>query len=244
MTDVKALEEGLRSFGVDPAPWAVEAIARHLEMVSEWNERVNLTAMRTVREMVLKHAVDSASVLSVIRIGSGARVVDVGTGAGFPGVTLKCLVPDANVVLIDSLAKRCRFLEAVRDEVVTRLPGVSGSFDVVWARAEDVGRVSEHREQYDVVMGRAVAELRVLAELCLPLCRVGGQFVAMKGPEVGPEVEAASTALGSLGGRVEAIREIELPEGAGKRTLVLIRKERPTPAVYPRKAGLPERRPL
>lgn len=243
-TDVRALEDGLVALGVATPPGAVAGIVQHLGMVSEWNERVNLTAVRLPREMVLKHAVDSASLLSVVQIGPGSAVADVGTGAGFPGITVKCLVPRANVVLIDSLAKRCRFLEAVGAEVVSQLPGVGGCFEVVWSRAEDVGLKAGYREQFDVVVARAVAELRVLAELCLPLCRVGGEFVAMKGPAVEAEVDRAANALTVLGGRVEEVKVVELPEGAGGRTLVRIRKTRPTPNGYPRKAGTPERQPL
>ncbi len=237
------LEEGLASLGVEAEPGGVEAVLLHLDLVREWNERMNLTAITDPREMVIKHALDAASGLAVAGVEPGQRVIDVGTGAGFPGVVWKCLRPGIDLTLLESLQKRCRFLEEVGQAVIGPLAGGEG-YQVVWGRAEDVGRNPAHRERYDLVTARAVAELRVLAEYCLPLARVGGRFLAMKGPSVGEEILAAEAAVEKLGGRLEEVRELELPDGGGRRSLVLIRKERPTPKAYPRRAGVPAKSPL
>lgn len=237
------LEEGLKALGVAAEPRGVEAVLRHLELVRDWNERMNLTAITEPREMVIKHALDAASGMAAVGLGPGQQVIDVGTGAGFPGVVWKCLEPGIDLTLVESLQKRCRFLEEVGESVVGPLAG-RGGYRVVWGRAEDVGRQPEHRERYDVVTARAVAELRVLAEYCLPFARVGGRFLAMKGPAVGDEIRAAEAAIAKLGGELEEVRELDLPEGGGRRSLVLIRKVKPTPAAYPRRAGVPAKSPL
>ncbi|HWH68538.1 MAG TPA: 16S rRNA (guanine(527)-N(7))-methyltransferase RsmG [Candidatus Sulfotelmatobacter sp.] len=238
------LSAGLARYGVSPGEALLDALVKHLEMVLEWNERINLTAIKDEREMVIKHVVDSVSALELIRVTKGTSLLDVGTGAGFPGVVLKCIEPAARVVLLESLNKRCTFLQAVGDEVVKPLAGSAAGYEVLWGRAEDAGKDPKYREKFDVVVARAVAELRVLAEYCLPFCRVGGVFLAMKGPAAGEEIAAAEKAIATLGGAVEAVREIQLPLDAGARTLILMKKVRATPAAYPRKAGTPARIPL
>jgi len=238
------LESGLRAYGLEPSPESVGAVIKHLEMVVDWNQRVNLTAITEEREMVIKHVLDSAAVLQFLVPRKNMRVMDVGTGAGFPGVTLKCLAPELSVVLLESLAKRCKFLEAVGAEVIEPLVGGLGGFQVVWSRAEDAGRAAAHREQYDLVTARAVAELRVLAEYCMPFVRVGGRFVAMKGPGVSEELASAKRSIEILGGRIIETREVALPYEAGTRTLVAVEKVAATPGAYPRKAGTPAKSPL
>ncbi|MFZ5816197.1 MAG: 16S rRNA (guanine(527)-N(7))-methyltransferase RsmG [Bacillota bacterium] len=240
----KLLEEGLRAFGLAPTEASVEAVIKHLSLVAEWNERINLTAITAEREMVIKHALDSAAGLQVIQKQSGLKMLDVGTGAGFPGVTWKCLMPEIDLVLLESLQKRCRFLEVVGQEVIEPLTGGAGGYQIIWSRAEDAGQSPLHRERYDVVTARAVAELRILAEYCLPFVKVGGEFLAMKGPGVGEEIAHAKRALNLLGGEVEEAVEVELPEGAGVRSLIRIRKVMATPKSYPRRAGTPAKSPL
>lgn len=234
------LREGLRSLGVDSDERAEELILRHLSLVSTWNEQVNLTAVTDPVEMVWKHAVDSATLLKVFQLPKGGRLIDVGTGAGFPGVVAKALRPDVNLVLLESLQKRCRFLEAVGEELFPNDPG----YQVHWSRAEDGGQDPAHRERYDLVTARAVADLRVLAEYCLPFAKIGGTFVALKGPTGDAEVEGAAKAIQTLGGRVVDLHRLALPAGVGERVLVVIKKERQTPRAYPRKAGTPSKRPL
>lgn len=228
-----------------PEDRAVELLDAYLAAVRQWNERVNLTAITGEREMVVKHVLDSATVLGAVELRPGQRLLDVGSGAGFPGVVLKILCPEVAVDLLESLGKRCRFLEHVRAKLVALgLRGAEDGLRVLQGRAEDWGRRPGHREGYDVVVARAVATMRVLAEYCLPFVRVGGLFVAMKGPGVEEELGAAGRALGVLGGEVDRVVEVELPEGAGRRNLVVVRKVAPVPEAYPRKAGVPERRPL
>lgn len=243
-SNIALLEEGLAGFGVEATPAGVEALLGHLRLVREWNERINLTAITSEREMVVKHVLDSASGLQLARLEAGNKVLDVGTGAGFPGVVWKCLVPGIRLTLLESLQKRCRFLEEVGEQVVGPLIKEEGGYRVLWGRAEDVGRMAAEREAYDVVTARAVAELRVLAEYCLPFVRVGGLFLGMKGPAVGDEVAGARSAIATLGGQVEEVREFALPADGGRRSLVAIRKVRPTPRAYPRKAGTPAKHPL
>lgn len=238
------LVNGLSQFGVSAGADSLVAIERHLAMVREWNERVNLTAITDERDMVLKHAVDSVTALSVVAVNPGTRVLDVGTGAGFPGVVLKCVQPAVHVVLLESLQKRCKFLEAAGEELIAPLGGPAGSYEVLWGRAEDLGQQQALRESFDLVTARAVAELRVLSEYCLPFVRLGGYFLAMKGPGAQEEIGGATKAIETLGGKLQEAREIELPEDAGRRTLIVVKKVRATPKGYPRKAGTPAKSPL
>lgn len=222
------------------SPVVLERIGRHLAEVADWNQRVNLTAITAEREMVIKHALDSATLLGAVRVAPGMRVLDVGSGAGFPGLVIKLLEPGVRVVLLESLQKRCRFLEHVRDQLGIPAP----ELEVAWGRAEDLGASPGYREQFDLVTARAVAELRILLEYTLPFCRVGGTFVAMKGPGVEGELAVAAQALRELGGEVVQVHRVELPDGTGERNLVVVAKRRSTPRPYPRKAGTPERKPL
>lgn len=234
------LTEGLGALGLTADETAQRRILRHLALVSTWNEQVNLTAVTEPTEMVWKHAVDSATLLQVTDLKAGASVIDVGTGAGFPGIVAKALRPDLQLTLLESLQKRCRFLEAVGEELFPGDPGYS----VLWSRAEDGGLNPAHRERYDLATARAVADLRVLAEYCLPFVKVGGQFVAMKGPAGEAEAESAAKAVQALGGKIVELRKLALPGGTGERVLIVVHKERATPKAYPRKAGTPAKSPL
>lgn len=222
----------------------LNGLERHLERVAEENRVQNLTGIAEPREMVLKHTVDSATVLGTVPLGPGERVLDVGSGAGFPGVVLQLLVPEAQVVLLDSNRKRCAFLERLRADLVAS--GVRGAerLEIRWGRAEDEARRPDLREGFDLVVARAVAELRVLLEYTLPFCRLGGLVVAMKGPGGQEEVGQAETALRVLGGKLEKVQRIVLPGGAGERVVLVVRKVARTPGEYPRRAGRPARRPL
>ena len=232
------LLEGLGALGLVVPPEAPARLERHLALALEWNQRFNLTRISDEREAVLKHIVDSATCWWAVAPRAGMRVLDVGSGAGYPGLVLKVLAPAVEMVLLEATQKKCRFLEHVRDELA--LPGLT----VLCARAEEAGRRPPHREAFDLVVARAVAELRVLLEITLPFVRVGGRMVAMKGPGGIEEAAGVTTALGKLGGGSLRVEEVSLPEDAGERTLIVVEKVAPTPAQYPRQAGLPERRPL
>ncbi len=233
---MQELAEICAAWGLPLAPRQLEQFARYAAELRRWNERVNLTAITGEREIATRHFLDSLR--CALSWGAPpASLVDIGAGAGFPGLPLKILRPELRLTLSESVAKKAAFLEHIAAEL-----GLEG-VEVTTARAEVLGRDPAHRERYDLALARAVAELRVLAEYCLPLCRVGGRFLAPKGGQIEPELAAAQTALAALGGRIVASEPVELP-GVEPRTLVVIDKVAPTPATYPRAPGIPSKRPL
>lgn len=211
---------------------------KYLQLLLEWNNKMNLTAITDPDEIVIKHFIDSIVLVPHLKKKTNISILDVGTGAGFPGIPLKILLPEINVVLLDSLNKRVSFLQTVIDEL--GLQGISA----VHGRAEDFGRQPRFRESYDIVVSRAVARLSVLAELCLPFVKMGGSFVSYKGAKVDEELKEAKNAIKLLGGGEFNQIEVNLPGLDDKRALVFIEKNHRTPDKYPRKAGMPEKKPL
>lgn len=209
---------------------------RYYELLVETNKVMNLTAITEPEEVAVKHMVDS--LLAYEDGMQGKTLVDVGTGAGFPGVPLKIYCPSLRVTLVDSLGKRLRFLEQVIDEL-----GLKG-IRCEHLRAEDAGRSKKHREQYDYVTARAVARLSVLSEYCLPLAKKGGQFIALKGSRFAEEIEEGEAAVKILGGKIISAEPVKLPGLDDGRAIIKIAKIKATPAQYPRKAGTPEKQPL
>ena len=204
----------------------------------EWNQKFNLTAIRDVEGIRVKHFLDSFSCTLAWKEQSPRRLIDVGTGAGFPGLVLKLLYPGMKLTLVESVGKKANFCAHIVQ--VLELENV----DILPVRAEDVGQDPAHREKYDWAVARAVAAMPVLAEYLLPLVRVGGGMLAQKG-EGGPaEVNAAEKALKLLGGRMRQLSKVELPGVADERYLVVVDKFAATPSAYPRKAGLPAKKPL
>lgn len=218
-------------------PEAKEKISMFASRVVEVNRSLNLTAITEPKDVAVKHVADSLTCLLAGEWAAGASVCDVGTGGGFPGVVVAVVRPDLSVRLVDAVAKKLAFVAAAAQELGVRA-------DVRHGRAEELGQDRRLREAHDIVVARAVARLAVLCEYCLPLCKVGGWFIAMKGPEAGLELEEARRAFDVLGGSVEQVRQIELPLGGGQRTLIAARKVRPTPPAYPRRPGIPAKRPL
>lgn len=216
---------------------AKEGIARFIVRLVDANRHLNLTAITSPVETATKHVADSLTALLVGAWPQGAAVCDVGTGGGLPGVVLAVVRPDLEMRLVDSVAKKLAFLDCVVAEL-----GLRGR--TLHARAEEAGRQPGVREAHDVVVARAVARLPILAELCLPLVKPGGWFIAMKGPDAHDELKEAQRALRVLGGEVAEVREVELPLQAGRRTLIAVCKKRPTPAAYPRRPGMPSKKPL
>ena len=208
---------------------------RYYELLIEWNKRINLTRITEPDEVVIKHFVDSLTLLKYCEIPQNAKVIDVGTGAGFPGIPLKIARPDIELTLLDSLNKRLNFLREVCDDI-------GEQSELVHSRAEEGSRKSEYRDSFDVAVSRAVARLNVLAEYCLPYVKIGGQFIAMKGPELSQELNEAKNAVNILGGKVETVEEFELC-GSG-RTIVTIIKEKQTPKTYPRHSSKIKSKPL
>ena len=231
------IERGAAGLGLEVTSVAAQRLERYAKLLLEWNERMNLTAITEPVEVAVKHFVDSLSLLWVLDEGVES-VADVGTGAGFPGLVVAIARPDLRVTLIDALGKRLTFLGAVIDAL-----GI-GNATLLHARAEEAGRRADLREGFDVVTARAVAHLATLAEYCLPLARVGGEFVAMKARAVDEEVAIAGPAIATLGGEVTTVLRFALPGGREERVLVRVSKLRPTPEAYPRRAGVPERRPI
>lgn len=209
---------------------------RYYELLVETNKVMNLTAITEPEEVAVKHMVDS--LLAYEDGMQGKTLVDVGTGAGFPGVPLKIYCPSLKVTLMDSLGKRLRFLQQVIDEL-----GLKG-IRCEHLRAEDAGRSKKHREQYDYVTARAVARLSVLSEYCLPLAKKGGQFIALKGSRFAEEIEEGEAAVKILGGKIISAEPVKLPGLDDGRAIIKIAKIKATPAQYPRKAGTPEKQPL
>lgn len=231
------LQEGLEAWGLTHLEDAIPAMARFAELVVQTNRELNLTRIVEPEEMALKNFLDS---LGILRLAwpDELRCLDLGTGAGFPGVPLALAREGWQFTLLDSLRKRLLFLGEAAEEL-----GL-GNVCTLHARAEDAGRQRDHRESYDLVVSRAVAALPVLLELCTPLVKVGGVFAAYKGGQLEPEIESAARASKVLNVELERVFPLELPRGLGERTILLFRKTRPTPSAYPRRAGVPAKRPL
>lgn len=232
------VKQGAKELGIELSEAQIEMFCVYRSMLVEANRVVNLTSITDDQGIAVKHFVDSLSCLQVAGAGDWRSLVDVGTGPGFPGLVLKIMKPDARVVLLDSVRKKVDFVRDVVDSL--DLNGV----ETIHGRAEDLGKAAEYREKFDLAVGRGVASMSALAEYCLPLVRVGGRFVAMKGPRVMDEMGEGSKAIEILGGGQPKLHNLSLPYEAGERILVVVRKERKTPKKYPRKAGVPARRPL
>lgn len=240
METMEALIRNAAALGVALTEEQISRFATYERELIAWNERINLTAIADPREVEIKHFADSLACLAALpapRTGP-LDVVDVGTGAGFPGLPLRICRPDLSLRLLDSTAKKTRFLA----HLVRALD--LEDVEVLTGRAEDLGRTPAHREAYDVATSRAVAQLAALAELCLPLLRVGGLMIAQKSAGIDEELRAAGRAIAILGGGLLPIRRYALPDLPEPRWLVLIEKVRPTPPAYPRRPGLPAKKPL
>ena len=232
------LRQAAESYGLPLTEEQLSRFERYYELLIEWNQKMNLTAITEPREVAVKHMIDSLSAWDDSLFSPEASLVDVGTGAGFPGIPLKILYPGLKLTLLDSLNKRIRYLQTVVDEL--------GLTDVrcIHARAEEAARQKEYREQFDIAVSRAVARLPILAEYCLPFVKKGGIFAALKGMQYEQEAQEARKALGMLGGQLAAVHPVQLPGLEDKRAVIYVRKTGKTPAAYPRKAGTPEKNPL
>ena len=227
-----------QNVGIDFTERMYNQFMTYKSMIQEWNEKVNLTAITEDEEMVKKHFIDCIKCFNFSELRNVENIIDVGTGAGFPGIPISILGKDIKVSLLDSLNKRINFL----NDVSTKLE--LNSVSTYHGRAEDYARKNEFREVYDVAISRAVANMTVLSELCLPFVKIDGYFVAMKGPSIEEELDDAKNAIGTLGGKVEKVIEVSIEETDLKHNLVIIRKIKKTPDVYPRKAGTAAKKPL
>ncbi len=208
------------------------------ELLQEWNEKIDITTIIEDDEVDIKHFLDSLTLIDTDLFNGKSKLIDIGTGGGFPGVPLKIYNDKLDITLMDSLNKRITFLK----DVITKLE--LESIDAIHGRAEEMGRTSEYREQYDICTSRAVAQLDVLVEYCLPFVKVGGYFVSMKGPDPDKEVNEAKNAIKILGGRIIDSYNVRIPESEIEHSIVIIKKERNTPKKYPRGGGKPRKNPL
>lgn len=214
--------------------------AQYFTLLVETNKNVNLTRITDKNEVYLKHFFDSITPLITVAslFTEGARICDVGAGAGFPSIPLKILRPDLKITIVDSLAKRLTFLKNLSQEL-----GLS-DVELVHGRAEDVGQNQLYREKFEIVTARAVANMTVLSEYCLPLVQTGGFFVALKGPKAQEELDDSQKAIQVLGGQLESAKELTLPDSDEERSIVVVKKVKATPKKYPRQAGMPRRKPI
>lgn len=232
------LLKGAREYDIELSDAQIDAFIKYKDMLKEWNEKINLTAITDDNEIITKHFIDSISILKSGVIKENMSLIDVGTGAGFPGIPLKIIMPSLRVVLLDALNKRVNFLNTVINEI--NLKNIS----VVHGRAEDFARNASYRERFGIATARAVANMMVLSEYCLPFVKVGGFFVAMKGPAADDEVAMSSNAIGTLGGKFRGIIETVIPGEELNHKVVIVEKINKTNEKYPRKAGVVEKKPI
>lgn len=215
-----------------------EQFANYYQLLVDWNKKVNLTALTEIEDVYLKHFYDSLTPAFYVDFSKKYSICDVGAGAGFPSIPLKICFPHLEMTIVDSLRKRIDFLKTLANEL-----GLE-NINFYHSRAEDFGQNKKFRETFDIVMARAVARMSVLSELCLPLVRVGGKFIAMKGAKAEDELTTGSHAIARLGGKVAENYTFDLPFEAGERSIIVIDKDKRTAKKYPRNPGIPQRKPL
>jgi len=231
------LSDGSKEFGIDLTQEQLDKFSKYAGLLVEWNEKMNLTAITDEEGIVIKHFLDSLSLFIALPEKANS-LIDVGTGAGFPGIPVKIVRDNMNVTLLDSLEKRIKFL----NEVCSALS--LNDIKAVHGRAEDFGIDKKYRESFEAATARGVAPLPVLLEYCLPFVKVGGYFLAMKGPDAMNEIKESKNALDVLGGEVLEAKKFKLPFSDIERCIVIVRKYRHTPQIYPRKSGKPTKNPL
>ena len=231
----EALISGMKKFNIELTEEQINKFNIYCNMLIEWNSKMNLTAIKEPTEIAIKHFVDSCSVLNYVKIKKNAKVIDIGTGAGFPGIPLKILREDLDITLLDSLNKRLVFLNEVAKELNLEL-------NTVHSRAEDLGRQENHREQYDIAISRAVAPLNILSEYSIPFVCKGGKFISMKGPNVQAEVDESKKAIKILGGKLNNVVQFNI--GDNSRSIVIVDKVNPIPFTYPRHGSKISKKPL
>ncbi|WP_202081565.1 16S rRNA (guanine(527)-N(7))-methyltransferase RsmG [Caldalkalibacillus salinus] len=234
----KTFVEALEQKGITLSEEQLYQFRKYYNELVQWNEKMNLTAITDQEAVYLKHFYDSLTAAFYHDFDQSMSIVDIGAGAGFPSLPLKICFPHLSVTIVDSLNKRIKFLGHLVETLDLN------HVHLHHKRAEEFGRQPEHRQAYDIAMARAVARLNVLSELCLPLVKVEGRFIAMKGAKGEEEQQEARNAIGQLGGKVEEHHTITLPQEEGHRSMILIDKIKPTPKQYPRKPGIPNKKPI
>ncbi len=232
------LNQAFTSEGFNLTEQQNKQFVTYFDMLIDWNQKINLTAIEEPTEVAYKHFVDSACLMRVVPDLKHKTMIDIGTGAGFPGVPLNIMEPELYVTLFDSLNKRILFLQELCKALELK------NIRAVHGRAEEFGIKPDYRQQFDIATARAVARMPVLLEICLPFVKKGGIFIALKGPELENEIKESSNALKELGGKVVDVQQFTLADGAYTRNLAVIEKIKDTPKKYPRKAGTPQKKPL
>lgn len=232
------LQKGLQQLNIPASSEVLTKFDLLKELLIDWNEKINLTAITESEEVNIKHFLDSATCLATGYIKDGHDVIDVGTGAGFPGVPVKILNDSLNMTLLDSLNKRIKYLDDVVNKLKLR------NVKLVHSRAEDGGMNKLYREKYDIALSRAVAAMNVLCEYCLPFVKIGGYFICQKGPSYKEELESAAKAIDILGGKVKEVKGYNLPNSDITYYIIIVEKIKETPTKYPRKAGKPASEPI
>ncbi|MCM1252434.1 MAG: 16S rRNA (guanine(527)-N(7))-methyltransferase RsmG [Clostridium sp.] len=230
--------EDLEQLSISLSEEQIRQFMKYYELLVEWNQVMNLTAITDFDEVCKKHFIDSLSLVKAYDISSVKTLIDIGTGAGFPGIPLKIAFPHLKVTLLDSLNKRVNFLNTIIKELSLK------NIEAIHGRAEDFAGKGKLREQYDICVSRAVANLSTLCEYCIPYVKTGGYFISYKSEKVSEEMENAKKAISVLGGRLENQVEFMIPNSDYYRNLVVICKMKKTPASYPRKAGVPAKTPI
>ena len=238
MTNEDILRQGIKDFGIEVNDQMISDLKTYREILGDWNQKMNLTGIEEEKEVFIKHFLDSISAVSNGYIKDGISLIDVGTGAGFPGLPLKICLQNIKLTLLDSLNKRINFLQEVSNTVNLK------DVEFIHGRAEDFGKNSDYREQYDVATARAVAGLPILMEFCVPFVKVGGYFVCLKGPNANLELEESKMAMDILGLEFVEKIDIELPNEELKHNILVFKKIKNTPEKYPRKAGKPAKSPI
>lgn len=235
---IEVLEKGLIELKINLNDKQKESYLAYFQLLDEWNQKINLTAIKEPEEVAIKHFLDSLAAANYFSFEEGQKLLDLGSGAGLPGLILKILKPELNMILVDTVHKKVSFLNLAIKELEL------AQIEALHRRAEDLGRDPLYREKHQVVTARAVAPMAVLCEYCIPLLALGGRFYALKGPNYQEELEEAQFAIKRLGGKVEKVLKYNLPLVDDQRTLIVIEKEKNTPKEYPRKSGLPAKKPL
>ncbi|MBP7319465.1 MAG: 16S rRNA (guanine(527)-N(7))-methyltransferase RsmG [Lachnospiraceae bacterium] len=238
MNPISYIQEKLRLLDIEASQSQLEQLFRFYELLIEKNKVMNLTSITDFEEVVEKHFMDSLIIHKFRDFSQDIKIIDIGTGAGFPGIPLKILFPKIELVLMDSLNKRLKFL----DEVILEL-GLE-QISTLHGRAEDLGQQAMYREQFDFCVSRAVANLTTLSELCLPFVKVGGEFISYKSGDVQDEIKQSGHAVNILAGSKSKLELFSLPDTDISRSFIFIKKEKSTPKKYPRKAGLPGKEPI